>query len=377
MLVYIIPFFVTFLSSIVYDVCKHNDKSAEILIFIGLYLYLTCLIGFRYMVGGDSFVYMSYFNSISNNGMFDISWDGDGDGGFQPFFAFLFSFAKTIYPSFIFFQILHILIINTCLFYFISQRSEYRFSVLFLFLLMFYINFTVEILRESLAVMVFLFNYKNLENNKWLKYYIGVFIAVMFHLSAIFLIFLPFLKFLKLNITYIIVLFIALLALNQLNYLFVFFENVEKINKKVNDYSEASYGWKSTVLFFVTRTLIPVGLLLWAKTKFNIAIKYEFLICVFGILGICSIFNTIIFTRFTNYIMPFYCIVLADILIPFFRLKIFTPGKLITTVTFVIMLFTYGYASFYWPERYYVKWVPYYSIFSYEAENDKFIDRNY
>jgi hypothetical protein len=376
-MLYIIPFILTFFAAIVYDICRYDGKNGKFLIWAGLYVYLTLLIGLRYMVGGDSFVYMSYFNIISTNGIFDISWDGDGEGGFQPLFAFLFSFAKVIYPNFVSFQIIHILIINTCLFYFVSKNSEYRFSVLFLFLLMFYINFTVEILRESLAIMVFILNYKNLENNKWIKYYIGVFIAVMFHLSAIFLIILPFLKFLRLNKAYILLLVIVFLALNQLNYLFVFFENVDKINKKVNDYSEASYGWKSTVLFFVTRTLIPVGLFLWAKVKFKILIKYEFLICVFGLLGICSIFNTIIFTRFTNYLMPFYCIALADVLIPFFRSKTYTLNKLFVVMTFVLILFTYSYASFYWPDRYYIKWVPYYSIFSNEAENNKFIDRNY
>ena len=373
MILYIIPFIVTFFAAIVFDICKYHDNNSKFLIWIGLYIYLTLLIGLRYMVGGDSYSYMLYFNNVSPGKMFDISWDAD----YQPLFVFFTSLCKTIYPSFTSFQILHAFIINTCLFYFIAKNSQYRFSTLFLCLLMFYINFTVEILRESLAIMVFIYNYKNLENKKWVKYYIGVLIAVMFHLSAVFLIILPFLKFLRLNKSYIVLLIIAFLVLNQLNFIFTFFENIEKINKKVNDYSEASYGWKSTLLFFTTRTLIPVGFFLWAKSKFNILIKYEFLICVFGLLGICSIFNTIIFTRFTNYIMLFYCIALADVLIPFFRKKVLTPSKLFVIVTFIIILFTSGYTSFNWPTGYYEKWVPYYSIFSNESENNKLIDRNY
>jgi hypothetical protein len=372
MIVYIIPFIVTFFAAIVYDICKYHDNG-KFLIWIGLYIYLTLLIGFRYMVGGDSYFYMLYFNNVSPGSLFDISWDGE----YQPLFTFLTSFSKAIYPSFTSFQLLHAFIINTCLFVFIAKNSRYRFGTMFLCLLIFYINFTVEILRESLAIMVFICNYKNLENNKWVKYYIGVVIAILFHLSAVFLIVLPFLKFLRLNKSYLLLLLLTFLALNQLQYLFVFFENVEKINKKVNDYSEASYGWKSTLLFFVTRTIIPVGLFLWAKVKFNISIKYESLICVFGLLGVCSIFNTIIFTRFTNYLMLFYCIALADVLIPFFRLKVLTVSKLFVIGTFVLILWSYGYTSFYWPAGYYEKWVPYYSIFSYESENNKFIDRNY
>ncbi|SCY84869.1 EpsG family protein [Flavobacterium anhuiense] len=372
MIAYIIPFLVTIVAAIVFDICKYKNN-AEFLVWMGLYIYLSGLIGLRYMVGGDSYFYMLYFNNISTNNILDFSWDSE----YQPLFTILNSLAKAIYSSFTTFQIFHVLIINSCLFYYIWKNSKLRFSVLFLCLLMFYINFTVEILRESLAIMVFIINYKNLENNKWIRYYIGVFIAIMFHLSAVFLIVLPFLKFLRINRHYILLLIVILLALNQLNYLFTFFENIDKINKKVNDYSEASYGWKSTFLFFATRTLIPIGLFYWAKNKFNIVIKYEYLICVFGLLGVCSIFNTIIFTRFTNYLMLFYCITLADVMIPFFRQKIITSSKLFVITTFVFILFTSGYMSFYWPAGYYVKWIPYYSVFSYESESNKFIDRDY
>lgn len=373
MILYIIPFIVTIFAAIVFDIGKYHDNNLKFIIWIGLYVYLALLIGLRYMVGGDSYFYMLYFNNASVNGIFNISWDGE----YQPLFNIFNNLAKEIYPSFTSFQILHVFIINTCLFYFVAKNSQYRFSTLFLCLLMFYINFTVEILRESLAIMVFIYNYKNLENNKWVKYYIGVFLSVMFHLSAIFLIVLPFLKFLKLNKSYILLLVLTFVMLSKLDFIFTFFESIEKINEKANVYSEVSYGWKSTVLFFVIKTLIPIGLFLWAKVKFNIAIRYEFLMCVFGLLGVCSIFNTIIFTRFTNYLIVFYCIALADVLIPFFRSKVLSPSNIFVRVTFVIILFTSGYTSFYWPAGYYEKWVPYYSIFSSEAEHNKFIDRKY
>jgi hypothetical protein len=372
MILYIVPFFVTFFSALIFEVCKYQSNT-KFLIWIAMYVYLTGLIGFRYMVGGDSYFYMLYFNDISTTNIFDISWDAE----YQPLFTLLSSFSKVLYPSFTSFQLLHVFIINSCLFYFIGKNTKFRFSVLFLCLVMFYINFTVEILRESLAIMVFVCNYKSLENNKWIKYYFGVFIAMMFHLSAVFLIVLPFLKFLKLNRNYLLLLVIAFFALNQLNYLFTFFENIEKINKKVNDYSEASYGWKTTLLFFATKTLLPISLFFWAKTKYSILIRYEYLICLFGLLGVCSIFNTIIFTRFSNYLMVFYCVALAEVLIPFFRKKYMSANKFAVMFAFAVILITSSYASFYWPAGYYIKWVPYYSVFSNEAENDKFIDRDY
>lgn len=158
---------------------------------------------------------------------------------------------------------------------------------------------------------------------------------------------------------------------------FSFFENVDRFNKKIDDYSEAAYGWKSTVLFLITKTLIPVGLFYWAKIKFNFKVKYESFICLFGILGVCSIFNTIIFTRFTNYLVVFYCIALSELLIPFLKIRIMTLSKLFIMCSLLFMVICYGYVSFFWPDRYYRKWVPYYSIFSIEARTDQFIDRKY
>lgn len=371
MILYVLPFLATFFGFIKYEVFQIKDVGKSVLFWL-VYIYLTLLIGLRYMVGGDSYFYMIYFDNISLN-YIDLSWEAD----YQPLFYLLNYLAKLIYPSFTSFQIIHSLIINTVLFYFINKNTNNRFLALFFCLLMFYINFSVEILRESLAIMIFIINYKSYQNSKWLQYFIGVFIALMFHISALFLILLPFVKRLKLNKKYILLLITAFFVLNQLNYFFSVLENVEKIGKKVNDYSEASYGWKSTFLFFFTRTLLPISLFFWAKTKFNFNIKYEPLICSFGLLGVFSIFNTIIFIRFTNYLFPFYCISLAELLIPYFRLKVLTVQKSFVNMAFLAILLSYGYLSFYWPDKYYKKWVPYYSIFSDEANSQKFIDRDY
>lgn len=372
MIIYLIPCIVTLCAAIQYDIGEHKDIG-KVVIWNGLYTYLLLLIGLRYMVGGDSYFYMLYFQDAQPLGCFDLSWDGE----YQPFFTLLTSIAKTINSNFITFQILHAFIINTALFYFITQNTSYRFSALFLCFLCFYINFSVEILRESLAIIVFILNYKNFQNNKWLKYYLGVGIALMFHLSAIFLIILPFLKDLKLNKKYVLLLLLSVFILYHLTSIFSFFENVEKINKKINDYAEATYGWKSTALFFITRTLIPIGIGFWAKKKLQMTIKYESMLCVFGLLGIGSIFNTIIFTRFSNYLMPLYIITLADILCPCFKRSSSYLQRLIACSLCLTMFIFYSISSFYWPQKYYQKWIPYYSIFSDQFQREIPIDRDY
>ena len=366
------PFFFVLLSSLKFEFFNSNNNGKTIL-WITLYLYLIVIIGLRYMVGGDSYFYSIYYDNFNTDYLLDTILTN----GYQPLFTIITYISKQISTSFISFQVIHALIINTSLFYFIKKNSNYPFTTLFLCFLIFYLNFSVEILRESLAVMVFIFNYKNFEQNKWIRYYSGVLISTLFHLSALFLIFLPFSKFLKLNWKYVIILIICYLLLNKLDHLFVIFENVENISAKINNYSEAYYGWKSSLLFLITRTLIPVSIFLIAKFKYKMTIKYEPLITSLGILGIFSVFNTIIFTRFTNYFLIFYCIAFADVLIQIIKYKKLTISKLIVYGIIIISLVTYGYASFYWPSDYYKKWIPYYSVFSKEAINNKFIDRDY
>lgn len=372
MFLYLLPCIISFCAAIQYDLGGHKDAGKKT-IWLGLYLYLILFIGLRYMVGGDSYFYMLYFKDSQPHNLFDLSWDNE----YQPLFTLLVSFSKTVYPDFTIFQLLHALIINTCLFYFISKNTPYRFTSLCLCFLCFYINFSVEIMRESLAIIVFMLNYKNLEQNKWLKYYLGVGIAFMFHLSAIFLIVLPLFKYLKIDRKYFLLLFLSYFILSHLSFIFSFFENIEKIDKKINDYAEATYGWKSTILFVVTRTIIPIGIGFWAKKNFQTPIKYESMLCVFGLLGIGSIFNPIIFTRFSNYIMPFYIITLANIIIPSFKRG--TPLlKKIHMLAFCIMIFiSYSISSFYWPESYYRKWIPYHSVFSLQHKYNLMIDRDY
>lgn len=372
MVLYFIPCIIAFLSSIQYDVGR-RENSRKYIIWWGLYIYLLLLIGLRYMVGGDSYFYMLYFNEADPSSLFDLSWDSE----YQPLFTFLVSLSKIVYPDFVSFQLLHAFIINTSLFYFISKNTPYRFAALSLCFLCFYINFSVEILRESLAIIIFIFNYKNLEEKKWLKYYVGVGFAFMFHLSAIFLIVLPFFVNLKLNRKYIILLVLSCLILYYLEFVFSFFGNIEKIGKKINDYSEAAYGWKSTFLFLMTRTLIPVGLGFWAKKKLHMPIKYESMLCVFGLLGVGSVFNAIIFTRFSNYLMPLYVITLAGILCPCFKKAVSSLQKQVAFLLCIIIFVTYSIGSFYWPDRYYQKWIPYYSIFSWEYQIGFPIDRDY
>jgi hypothetical protein len=370
LIVYVLPFMLSLLGIIVYDIGKYRYIS-KIYLWGLIFTYLTLLIGLRYYVGGDTFFYHEYFRRLVDFDLFDF----ENSKSYQPFFLIFMKISKLIYSDFVIFQILHVLIINSVLFWFIRNNTRFIFSALFFCLLIFYINFSVEILRESLAVMIFLLNYKNLEQSKWLKYIVGVVISAMFHLSAIFLLILPFISFLKFNNYYLIFIIILTVLLTQIQPFLNLLALILSIQEKITFYSEYAPSINTTLLFFTAKFLIPVGFFFFAKYALKKSIMYESLMCLFGLIGIGTVFSTLIFSRLTNYMLPFYCISIAEIITPYLSLKKLVLGKVFMYFMIFCSIIIMGYTSFFWPTGYYTKWVPYMSIFSQEAADDAVIDR--
>ncbi|WP_369683354.1 EpsG family protein, partial [uncultured Muribaculum sp.] len=183
MLLYIIPFVLTILSSIKYDINRKNDIWEKYgLLF--LFVYLILLIGLRYEVGGDTINYMGDYDWRVPLSQYKLSFNDK----FQPGYIILCSLGKSISPDFYVFQLIHSALLNTLLFLFIKNNTKYVYTSLGIIFLTCYFYFSTEILRESIAVLIFSLNYKNLINRRWLSYYTGVLLCFMFHLSAIFLV---------------------------------------------------------------------------------------------------------------------------------------------------------------------------------------------
>lgn len=370
MIVYVIPFLLTIFGSIKYDIFN-GSKSGKQILWMILYIYLTLLIGLRYMVGGDTYFYTLFFNSLPLEKLFDFKPVDD----YQPFFVQTILIAKAIYPEFVSYQLLHVFIINTALFYFIKKNSRYIFTVLFFCLLIFYINFTVEILRESLAIVVFILNYKNLEKKRWVRYFIGVIISTMFHLSAYYLLILPFLQFLRLNYLYVLIVIIFTVTITQIQTFLVALESIEKIQEKISFYGTTSSSLNTTLLFLFAKFIIPIGFFSYAKHVLKKPIRYEPIMCLLGLVGIGTVFNTLIFMRLSNYLLPFYCLAICDIIIPYLRSSRANLNQLVMVMMISTSVIIIGYASFFWPTGYYIKWVPYMSVFSPEGQRGTLIYR--
>ena len=354
MIVYLIPLLLSVLGICLFDI---NKRKGELLYGI-IWLYLVLLIGLRFEVGGDTLVYMEDYKWRPDLTHWKFSWIDY----YEPLYTLLCAVCKTVSDDFVLFQLVHSVILNTCLFYFISKSTPYKFSALFLCFIYYYLYFSTEILRESLAIFVFILNYKNYEEGNWLKYYVGAVIAIMFHISAIILLIFPFVKWMRFNKIYVLTLIICIIVFSKLDILFSIFSGMAKISGKIRVYEDASatslLSIVLTFLAFSRFTLIPLLIYLWDKKVLKEHPQFEGLICFYTILGVGIWFNPVIFDRFPNYITPLYFASLANIIVPSFFKSASASRKLIGTIFLCLIIAIYGS----YPLRIYKRYVPYYSV---------------
>ena len=359
-MVYLIPLSLTVFGAYYFDIKK--NKRGERILYNFLFIYLVFLIGFRFEVGGDTLMYMQDYIWRVDITEWQFSWTDY----YEPLYTLLCALSKTVGDDFVYFQLLHIIILNSCLFYFISKSTEYRFSALFFCFIYYYLYFSTEILRESLAIFVFVLNYKNYEEGNWFKYYCGVCIAILFHISAVILIVFPFVKWLRFNWKYWIIMMLSIVVFSKLNTVFSLFADIEKISEKMAIYEDSSLvsggilGAILTLLVCSRFTLLPIAIYLWDKKILKECPKYEGLICFYTLLGVGAWFNSVIFERFPNYITPLFFISLTNIIIPSF-FKTATLSRKIMGIFFLCVTLIV-YASF--PARIYMRYIPYYSVFN-------------
>lgn len=330
--------------------------------YIIAYLVLTSLVAFRYRVGGDTINYIIGFDlftpELSDLNLFEVTKR-------QPIPALIFSICKTYFNDFVYVQIIFAVFVNWVMFKFIKENCKYKFTAIWLYAVCFFMRFNCEIMRESLAISFFLLGYKYLVSRKLFKYYIFVFLALMSHLSAVFLIVLPIFysgSNLKTKLLYGILFFIIMAIVSQ-SYLF---QILSMYAETYTQYESSIFGKLAIILFQV---IIPLYVIKLTKSYISTPIikgAYIYILC-----GIASLF-IYIFYRFNNYVIIFYLILGADLLNHVTNKKISRESHLLRNAFYTILI-CFGFVSSYFtsiertigkPERWYVCWYPYYSIFN-------------
>lgn len=148
-------------------------KSVSLLI---LFLITVFFIGLRYYTGSDWSGYINYFNTVS--------WDNNN---YEFGYKILNLFVKNTVNNYFFVQFLATLFFSFSVFrFYYKYNNQYLFLSIFLAISLFFSSLFMAQIRQSLAIGVLLFGTRFLLDGRWIKYCICVFIAALFHKTAVF-----------------------------------------------------------------------------------------------------------------------------------------------------------------------------------------------
>lgn len=166
---------------------------------------LICLSGFRYQIGTDSFFYEREFQTYPK--LFDLNYSFVFENRYAPLYVVLNSLVRSITSHFWVLQFILSVFINTAFFSFIKQfgRGKIDFTIIFFYFCTLYYNLNCEVLRESIAVGLFLFSIGFLNAKKYSRYFLLIFIAIGFHFGAVLLLPVPFFRRLHMNKKFILI----------------------------------------------------------------------------------------------------------------------------------------------------------------------------
>ncbi len=184
-----------------YDVQK--ETRYKNISFWGIFTIFFLLSGLRYKIGVDTLMYISLWGDYGD--AWDFHWiddivrfqrRSDYVSRFQPGWVLYCMLIRGVSHDFTLVQLVTSLLFNLALFKIIKKYSKTPFLTLLIFYISFkFLEFEFEIMREAVAVAIFLlFAFDAYMEKKWVKYYIWTFVAFMLHTSTIVMFALPLLR---------------------------------------------------------------------------------------------------------------------------------------------------------------------------------------
>lgn len=174
-----------------YDVYNYTPYRKSWFVFILIILILVS--GLSYRLGGDGIGYMrefSQYNLLAGLNYNELS----NYSGRQPGWVLLVKLCRYIIDDYSFFKLVHATIVNTLFLITIRRYSRFVFTGILFYFILIYFDYNFQVLRQSLAVSVFLGAIPYFEENKWIKYYIICMISALFHESALITFIIPVIK---------------------------------------------------------------------------------------------------------------------------------------------------------------------------------------
>lgn len=156
------------------------------------FITLVLIAGLRYRIGVDSIRYESFFEKVPK--IWEITRIYFETTRWEPGFIVFMSICRSISDDFTVFQLLHALFVNTAVFYFFYRNSRHFFFCLTAYALMNFIPLNTEVLREAMAVAIFLWAWEPFKRGNYLLYSLLIIVAMFFHMGSMILLTMPLMR---------------------------------------------------------------------------------------------------------------------------------------------------------------------------------------
>lgn len=385
-MIYIFTLFVCVLCSIYYDVM--NKRYKRKFVYKGLLIWFIAVSALQYMMGTDMVYYVEWYNELSlrNWSIKDLISDNKQ---YQPGWLALGYFCRVFTEDYLLLKILQATFVNISVFSFFKRETKYIFTAVCLYALMSYLVVNFNLMRQSIALGFSLYCFTYLRKKDYIRYYIFVFLAYLFHNSALVLIPLPLLTYVRFTKVYIYALIaffmVAVFILPRLNLEGIMFSILQS-GTLGGDISElgATYmsrdrlGVQSHFAIFSLQRLFIVIVVLSYVLKYKDP-YYGALGVIYILFQILSGFLPVLW-RFRLYLDFSYYVLLANCLIMFSK----SNNRVKTTMVFAVMFFL----IIYFPVRDYLspvekskyrnidQYYPYHSVFDkvHDQKKQNFFD---
>ena len=345
-----------------------------------LCLLLTLMSGLQYRMGADVISYMKEYT------LYNVDYSWEYLSGFdirQPLWVLLNVLCKTITEDFLLLKIIQAIFVNIVFFRFYNKYSATPFLSTFLYFIILFLPLNFNELRQSVAISVFLLAYDFLIREKYLKYYLLVIVAYLFHESAMIVAVFPLAKFFSLKektllrIYFLLVLGViiafsfkdSILSLMLGLLLSTGDSGLITIGERYFD-SSLFGGFEMTIFGMIERVVFIV-FYMWILF-FNISkglVKNRYESFAFVMYLILYILNSVfpIFYRFGEFYSPFFILLSANMI--YHVAKSFQP-RFVGKMAIFFMLFFFAFISnkflfnkAYYGEKPIVQYYPYTSVF--------------
>ncbi len=384
-MIYLCVFIVCLWTVFQYDIKKKIGYRK--VFYILLFLLAIGIAGCRFVVGGDTVRYIRHFENyplLQDIDLFSYVL-------YDPFWLLLNSIIKTIWDNFIFFQFVHAILVNVVFFYLAKSYSNYRYTVILFYFIYLYIYYNMEILREVLAINLFLLALPSYEKKKWVRYYLYTLGGFMFHSSAIITLLLPLFRNINLSIFKICVLIVSSsLVFGYFSDLLDFFLLNPAMVQRFETYKDMSLNFNAKLLHILSFVILPIIIIHINDRKINNGKPFwQILYMPYFFIASLSVGNTAIGNRFMNYMIPILLFYYVDFIYAAYQSIYMRKVRslfFIIVICIPLMIEFRGYfkdTSYALPgSKNYFRWYPFTNIFEIEDsqqqqivyEREKYVD---